>query len=229
MTDLIGTPIGAPVVPTSSSDLYPSHKATYGLGGLRTEATIASRNLIPQQRCEEGMLVYVQFDSKYYILNAGFHNPLVDGDWTELSNTIPTLEQVLTAGNTTAQNIITSGEIYVSKNVVPIATTDATVTTITSFSPTKNCLVEVALEGCDISGNKVYSAVGMQSIDYINGVVRGNLAIVSDEYNPNEYGGINVNMAGGVVYLTASGLAATTVNWTGLIRLIINDNYTLPS
>ena len=81
MTVINGVVIGGSVVPTDTGDTYPTHLPTYGKGGLRTEATLASRNLIPANRLEEGMIVYVLADTTYYVLKNGYHNPLVDGDW----------------------------------------------------------------------------------------------------------------------------------------------------
>jgi hypothetical protein len=53
------TPVTAPVAPTSDGDVYPSHLAAYGKGGLRTVATLTDRNNIPNARKEAGMQVYV--------------------------------------------------------------------------------------------------------------------------------------------------------------------------
>lgn len=66
MPTLSGTIVIAPVVPTSTDDVYPSHYATYGKGSLRTVADSAERDSIPPERLEEGCLVYVVDVDKYY-------------------------------------------------------------------------------------------------------------------------------------------------------------------
>jgi len=68
------------VAPSSTADTYPVTSPEYGLGGLRTVASIAARDDIPDQRRQEGMLVYVISDQKIYLLGAGKTNL----DWVEL-------------------------------------------------------------------------------------------------------------------------------------------------
>lgn len=66
MPSLSGTIVIVPVVPTATEDTYPTHHALYGKGGLRTVQSLAARDSIPAARLEEGCLVYVIDDDKYY-------------------------------------------------------------------------------------------------------------------------------------------------------------------
>jgi len=79
--------MGGFIAPTDSADTYPVTKPIYGLGGLRSVADHTERNAITLARCEEGMQVYTINDSKTWRLNALFHTPLEDGDWTEIVDT----------------------------------------------------------------------------------------------------------------------------------------------
>lgn len=68
------------VAPSSTADTYPVTNPEYGLGGFRTVLTTTQRDAIPDQRRQEGMLVYVMSDQKIYLLTAGKTN----SDWVEL-------------------------------------------------------------------------------------------------------------------------------------------------
>ena len=59
MTQIRGTNLSAPVVPFTDHDEFPTHYALYGKGGYRTVQNIEERDLIPSERREEGMLVWV--------------------------------------------------------------------------------------------------------------------------------------------------------------------------
>lgn len=69
MTNLVGTNLIAPIVPNTSMDIYPTHWAIYGSGGLRTVPDITSMNAIPVERRESGMQVYVVATSTVYQLS----------------------------------------------------------------------------------------------------------------------------------------------------------------
>ena len=58
-TGIVGQNVIAPVVPFSEGDVYPSHLARYGQGGLRSVANVTERDAIPPARREAGMLVWV--------------------------------------------------------------------------------------------------------------------------------------------------------------------------
>ena len=66
MSKIHGTNIAAPIVPYATSDSYPTHYAKYGKGGYVSLNTIEERNEIPEERLEEGMLVYVLEDGQSY-------------------------------------------------------------------------------------------------------------------------------------------------------------------
>jgi len=64
-TGIVGQNVIAPVVPFSTADVYPSHLAIYGQGGLRSVANVTERDAIPPLRREAGMLVWVASLSVY--------------------------------------------------------------------------------------------------------------------------------------------------------------------
>ena len=66
MSKIKGTNIAAPIVPYSTIDSYPTHYAKYGKGGYMSLATLAERDSIPEERLEEGMLVFVLEDGQSY-------------------------------------------------------------------------------------------------------------------------------------------------------------------
>jgi hypothetical protein len=67
-------PVTAPIAPTATGDVYPSHQAIYGKGGLRTVATLTERDSIPAARREAGMLVHVVADASYWQLDDDLSN-----------------------------------------------------------------------------------------------------------------------------------------------------------
>jgi len=75
-----GIPLIGFVSPTDELDEYPVTNPKYGLGGLRTIGASAGLSLIPQQRREEGMIVFAEDEEKYYHLFGGTG----DEHWTEL-------------------------------------------------------------------------------------------------------------------------------------------------
>jgi hypothetical protein len=70
-----------PLDPNTESDPTPITNPRYGLGGLRSVGTTANRDDIPQERREEGMMVYVQDTDIYYALVGGTGN----GNWIEFT------------------------------------------------------------------------------------------------------------------------------------------------
>lgn len=105
MSTLTGVVVGDKIVPTDSTDIYPTHEAQYGRGGHRTVATLSDRNNIPASRCEVGMLVSVTADGLVYKLKSGFHTPLIDGDW-----------EIWGAGVSTFTALTDTPSTYTSKN-----------------------------------------------------------------------------------------------------------------
>jgi hypothetical protein len=77
-----GVPLGGFVSPTDTEDTFAVTNPTYGLGGLRNVADTTTRNAIPTDRREQGMLVFVQNESVYYGLSGGIANT----DWAVFSS-----------------------------------------------------------------------------------------------------------------------------------------------
>ena len=76
-----GVPIGGFISPTDDNDTFPVTDPTFGLGSLRTVANTTERNNIPDQRREQGMLVFSIADQKYYKLSGGTEN----SNWSEFT------------------------------------------------------------------------------------------------------------------------------------------------
>lgn len=64
------TPVTAMIAPTSELDSYPTHKASWGLGGFQGVATLADRDAIVTERREANMWVYVLETDTVYILQS---------------------------------------------------------------------------------------------------------------------------------------------------------------
>ena len=82
------TRLGSPVAPSDARDEYPTHFSGYGKGGFHTGVqTLAMRDAIPLLRREEGMMIYVIENQKYYRWANGVYEEVV-------FNTIPTTNYV---------------------------------------------------------------------------------------------------------------------------------------
>jgi hypothetical protein len=87
MAAIPGTVVGSPIVPTDTADVYPTHKATYGLGGYRCVADNTARDAIPAGRREVGMFVYVLDVLILYQLVGGITN----SDWKVFTGQHPAI------------------------------------------------------------------------------------------------------------------------------------------
>lgn len=66
--NLKGTVLYSGIVPTNTSDVYPTHSAIYGMGGYRSVKSIAERDAIPVERLEVGAKVLVaEQETGYYV------------------------------------------------------------------------------------------------------------------------------------------------------------------
>jgi hypothetical protein len=72
-----GINLGAPILPATEEDIFPTHDASYGKGGYRAVADLASRNAIPTERRSAGMLVRTLDTNKNWVLGADLTT------WTE--------------------------------------------------------------------------------------------------------------------------------------------------
>ena len=52
-----GINLGAPILPATEEDIFPTHDAQYGKGGYRSVANINARNQIPIARLAVGAIV----------------------------------------------------------------------------------------------------------------------------------------------------------------------------
>jgi hypothetical protein len=79
--------VGLPIGPNVDNDPYFVTNPRYGLGSLRTVESLTDRNNIISQRREEGMLVYVNDENKYFSLIGGTGNSY----WTEFTTGVESI------------------------------------------------------------------------------------------------------------------------------------------
>lgn len=65
-----GINLGAPILPATEEDVFPTHDAQYGKGGYRAVANIAARDAIPVARLSVGMLVRTLDTNTNWILKS---------------------------------------------------------------------------------------------------------------------------------------------------------------
>jgi hypothetical protein len=83
LASIQGTNVQAPIVPNDSNDVFASHLAHYGQGGLRTVENLSARDAITLERREWLMEVNVLADGKKYQLKPG--TDLADNtNWQEV-------------------------------------------------------------------------------------------------------------------------------------------------
>lgn len=90
--------ISAPITPYSTSDKYPTHLSIFGKGGLKSVQNLQERNNIPEERREEGMMVYVVNNKKVY----GLLNGITNNDWVDAN--------ILIGGENAGQIVVTISE-----------------------------------------------------------------------------------------------------------------------
>jgi hypothetical protein len=69
MAQIRGTNIGAPIVPGTETDEFPTHIDRYGAGGYRAVATLADLNSISVARRRPGMIVLVLDTNQHWVLS----------------------------------------------------------------------------------------------------------------------------------------------------------------
>jgi hypothetical protein len=79
MAEIKGTVVGAPIVPGSTDDQYPTHFEEYGAGGYRSVSNISELSTIPIPRRIAGMKVFVRSENQEYKLDVNLTtwSPLV--------------------------------------------------------------------------------------------------------------------------------------------------------
>ena len=70
MANISGVNVAGGITPYTAEDTYPSHYAKYGHGGYRTVESETELNSIPDERKEEGMVVYVSDEKISYKYNS---------------------------------------------------------------------------------------------------------------------------------------------------------------
>lgn len=77
-----GINLGAPILPATTEDIFPTHDASYGKGGYRAVPNIAARQLIPYARREVGMIVRTTDTNINWILKVNTEDP-AQAVWVE--------------------------------------------------------------------------------------------------------------------------------------------------
>lgn len=77
-----GINLGAPILPATTEDIFPTHDASYGKGGYRAVTNINARNLIPYARREVGMIVRTTDTNINWILKVNTED-LAQAVWVE--------------------------------------------------------------------------------------------------------------------------------------------------
>jgi hypothetical protein len=77
-----GINLGAPILPATTEDIFPTHDANYGKGGYRAVANIDERQLIPYARREVGMIVRTTDTNINWILKVNTVDP-AQAVWVE--------------------------------------------------------------------------------------------------------------------------------------------------
>jgi len=118
--------VAAPIAPSSTGDLYPTHLDVYGLGGFRSLATTGSDNpateaqlnaAVSQERRKAGMLVFDTRTLKYYRCTAA------SGSWTQEEfgaggGTISEIGLAMPAGfSVTGSPLTSNGTLQVSTSL----------------------------------------------------------------------------------------------------------------
>jgi hypothetical protein len=77
-----GINLGAPILPATTEDIFPTHDASYGKGGYRAVDNITLRNQIPYARREVGMIVRTTDTNINWILKVNTED-LEQAVWVE--------------------------------------------------------------------------------------------------------------------------------------------------
>ncbi|QNE38998.1 hypothetical protein F1C16_05230 [Hymenobacter sp. NBH84] len=138
MSDIKGNNIGAPITPFTTEDIYPTHLAEYGKGGLRTVPDMAALNAIISARREWFMEVVVEATGKKYKLTKGLvSNVLTDnGNWKEVVESGETYDN--TANNTRLTNLENNKVDKVTGKSLLSDTEIARLLTLTNFDNSSN-------------------------------------------------------------------------------------------
>jgi hypothetical protein len=99
------------ITTSDDSDVYATHDAAYGKGGLRTVANITDRNAITVERRTEGMMVFVQDIGTYWKL---LPSPWAydNTDWEEFTSGSNVLVDNITVIKNTAGELVAVNQVH---------------------------------------------------------------------------------------------------------------------
>jgi hypothetical protein len=112
---LSGVVVTGPIVPTSTSDTYATHKSKYGQGGWQAVANAAARLAITSNRREPGMSVYEIDTETYWTLTGG----IADINWEQVFFGGFPMFRIWSAPQTTMIISATPGNVAGPSVVVP--------------------------------------------------------------------------------------------------------------
>ena len=81
-----GINLGAPILPATEEDVFPTHDARYGKGGYRAVDSTSALTSIPAARRDYGMLVHVRQNNLNFVWSAADND--AGGEWKIASNTV---------------------------------------------------------------------------------------------------------------------------------------------
>lgn len=142
------------IAPTDDTDTYAVTDPVWGKGALRTVADTTERDAISTSRREEGMLVYVEADGKYYKLNSDLTS------WTDFGTTLGSsgTDSNLISGVTCDSGVAVGDVVRMSSGTAVKAQADTFanskfVGTVSAKASSTECTVRVGgISDTDFSG-----------------------------------------------------------------------------
>lgn len=227
------------IAPTDSTDTFPVFKPIYGLGGLRTVASITERNAITTQRREEGMIVYVTADTIYYKLESG----LTNSDWTVFNSGSGSGSFLPLSGGTVTGNALFSSSLSANNFNATVITGGTFISGSTNlyniFAPLGVTSGSYNQPGSNIStggtaNNQIISLVASPQINnlYASGITSGTSIIGNALSGGTIYSGSSdlstVFMPINATFVTGNGTANYLPLWLGAGSLTVSSLYEDP-
>lgn len=227
------------IAPTDSTDTFPVFKPIYGLGGLRTVASIAERNAITTQRREDGMIVYVTADTIYYKLESG----LTNSDWTVFNSGSANGYFLPLSGGTVTGNTFFTSSLSANNFNTTIITGGTFISGSTNlydiFAPIGVSSGSYNQPGSNIStggtsSNQIISLVASPQVNnlYASGITSGTSIIGNTLSGGTIYSGSSdlstVFMPINANFVTGNGTANYLPLWLGAGSLTVSSLYEDP-
>ena len=139
--------------PTDDTDVYPVTDPIWGKDGHRSVADLTERDAITTERRREGMLCYVQSETKTYQLQGGITN----SDWVEFSSGgSSTSDTTFTTNCTSTESVGDAVYIYNNGQVKQANASSITTAKVVGFiieKPTDTTCVVQIIGQCSVFTN----------------------------------------------------------------------------